>query len=336
MRHQKPKVGMLACMKMCDQCDLDAVVTCAASGENYCEYHSPVDVVLPRPSVRDEHVKAVKLMTSMRFDAGLCGEVTSGPLPTEGSRVPLPRIDGAVTIVLQGLKPWEKHGIRRMPELCIANMGPVMMHDGRTVWSNVLSNGIQSLRWYAGVQSAAESDAMGALMRCDCAAYSHKSMYPGFPETANIATTRSVVRFAPLFDATRDDVVIFDAGVSELVWSGAELTRIEARALFCALYARLAEPLLYSLRRRILEGVSFHVAGGFTFTEEADTHFGDIAGCSFKEESCVVCLLRGLAPWDDYIRARFAAAADGTDTHPVFTALIALFFGERYKQPCTV
>jgi hypothetical protein len=249
--------------------------------------------------------------------------------------MPLPRIDGAITLVLQGTSTYEKHGIRRMPCINSVNMGPVMLFDGITVWSKILSNGMHSLRWYEGVQTVEESDAMGSLMRRDCAAYSHKSRYPGFPETS-ASLTRSFVRMAPLFDAVKDDVVIFDPAMSELAWYGALLSRIETRALFCSLYARLAEPKLQSLRRRMLEGVSFHVAGGFTFTEDATTHFRDVTGCVFQEESCVVCILQGLAPWDDYICERIAAVDAGVDPHPVFAGLIRLFFGERYKQPLTI
>jgi hypothetical protein len=319
----------------CDQCELDAMVTCNPTGENYCEYHSPVEVILPKQNIRDAHVKAVKLMTSMRYEAGLCGVVTAGPLPSKGSRVPLPRVDGAVTIVLDGAANSEKHGIRRMPSLNPVNMGPVMLFDGLTVWSEVLSNGLHSLRWYDGVQTIEESDALGSLMRRDCAAYSHKARYPGFPATT-APLTRSLVRMAPLFDAAKDDIVIFDSSMSELAWYGATLSRIEARALFCALYARIAETKLQSLRRRILEGVSFHVAGGFTFTENASTHFRDVAGCVFQEESCVVCILQGLAPWDDYIWERLAAVEVGADPHPVFAGIISLFFGERYKRQTNI
>ena len=330
-----PMVTLLTRHSVCDQCDLNAFVTCDATRENYCEYHSPVDVIVPKQNIRDEHAAAVRLMTSMRFDAGLCGVVTSGPLPSNGSRMPLPRIDGAITVVLQGTSTYEKHGIRRMPCLSSLNMGPVMLFDGVTVWSKVLSNGMHSLRWYEGVQAVEESDAMGVLMRRDAAAYSHKGRYPGFPETAS-ALKRSFVRMAPLFDASNDDVVFFDGAMSELAWYGATMSRIEARALFCSLYAHLAEPMLQNLRRRMLEGVSYHVAGGFTFTEDAATHFRDVAGCVFQEESCVVCILQGVAPWDDYIRERFVAVDAGVDPHPVFTAIISLFFGERYKQPATI
>jgi hypothetical protein len=334
-KQKKPIVTLLSCRSRCDQCELDAVVTCNPTGEKYCEYHSPVDVVLPQKSLRDEHAKAVKLMTSLRYEMGLCGVVTSGPLPAKGSRVPLPRIDGAVTVVLQGACSSEKNGIRRMPELNSVNMGPVVLFDGITVWSHVLSNGMHSLRWYEGVQTIEESDAMGSLMRKDRAAYSHKTRYPGFPEAA-ASLRRSFVRIAPLLDAVQDDMVLFDEAMSELAWYGALLSRIETRALFCSLYARLAEPKLQSLRRRMLEGVSFHVAGGFTFTEDATTHFRDVTGCVFQEESCVVCILQGLVPWDDYIQERIAAVDACVDHHPVFAGLIRLFFGERYKQPLNI
>ena len=330
-----PMVTMSKHCSRCDQCEMHAMVTCVPTGENYCEFHSPVDVFLPKQNIRDEHTKAVKLMTSMRYDAGLCGVVTSGPLPSTGSKMPLPRVDGALTSVLQGTSTYEKHGIRRMPCLSSINMGPVMLFDGVTVWSKVLSNGMHSLRWYDGVQTVEESDTMGVLMRRDAAAYSHKSRYPGFPETS-ASLSRSFVRMAPLFDAAKDDVVIFDGAMSELAWYGAALSRIEARALFCSLYARIAEPKLQSLRRRMLDGVSFHVAGGFTFTEDATTHFRDVAGCVFQEESCVACILQGAAPWDDYIRERFVAVDAGVDPHPVFTGIISLFFGECYKQPATI
>ena len=86
----------------------------------------------------------------------------------------------------------------------------------------------------------------------------------------------------------------------------------------------------------MLEGVSFHVAGGFTFTEDVTTHFRDVAGCVFQEESCVACILQGAAPWDDYIRERFVAVDAGVDPHPVFAGIISLFFGECYKQPATI
>lgn len=287
------------------------------------------------------HTKSVSLMTSMRAEAGLCGEVTSGPL-TPGAMIP--KVEGSVTILLQGMVSKEKHGVRHMPELSMENMGPVYLNDNTTVWSRVLSNGVHSLRWYSKFQNLAESNAMGAKMRQDYCAYSHKSKYPGFAAGVQQPDLHQqqqrprggIVCFPPLFDACNDEVVIFDEAMSELAWSGAELTRIEARALFCALYARIAVPALYDVRRRIQRGVSFHVAGSFTFTEDAATHFRDTADCSFKEASCVVCILQGLAPWDDYIRERFAAVEAANDAHAVFTAIVCLFFGDRFKHVAAV
>jgi hypothetical protein len=317
---------LIPCSGICDQCSLPAVVRAKTSSEKYCQFHSPVDISLAgRKDPRQEYTRAIKLMTEMRFDTGLCGVVTAGPMIQCARTAQLPRVEGSVTIVLRGAVSCEKHGIRRMPELSSVNMGPVLLHDNATIWSRVLSNGIHSLRWYDKVQTVQDSDAMGALMRQDYCAYSHKSKYPGFPGNASLSP--SIVRIPPLFDASRDDVVVFDEAMSELSWHGAVLSRIETRALFCSLYARLAEPMLYEVRRRIQRGVSFHVAGCFTFTEDATTHFRDVVACRFQEESCVACILQGLAPWDDYIRERFAAK-----DHSVFTAVISLFFGDCYKQ----
>lgn len=311
------------CGHKCDQCDYPAVVKSKISRELYCEYHSPAEP--PKRDARQEHSMSVKLMTSMRVDAGLCGVVTSGPYP---SLCALPRVDGAVTLALRGASASEKHGIRHMPELCAENMGPILLHDNVTVWSRVMSNGIHSLRWYDQLQTVEASDAMGAKMRNDYSIYTHKCKYPGFPRATASQLSSPILRFAPLCDAAKDDLVIFDPAMSELVWYGATMTRLEARSLFCALYARIAEPMLYNVRRRIMSGVSFHVAGSFTFTDTPATHFRDTR-CSFHVESCVVCILQGVAPWDDYILERCA-------TNDVFEVVVSLFFGERYKRPSTV
>ena len=214
-----------------------------------------------------------------------------------------------------------------------------------------------------------ESDVMGALMRLERTACVEKYDYPGFPRTP-LPIPMVCVRFPPLMPhflsnvfaahyssplsavaAARRELAQIDR---QLLQRGANLSPMEVvcrrcccfrdslrvtndakqnaqeRALFCALYARLADPMLDEARRRIRCGVSMHVAGGITFTDDPQQHFADVKGCRFKEEACIACMLLGLAPWDNYIRMRVAAAERGSDPHPVFAVVVCLFFGWSY------
>ena len=107
---------------------------------------------------------------------------------------------------------------------------------------------------------------------------------------------------------------------------------MQARALFCGLYAHLAEPWVEKKLRPLLRsGVSIHVADGLSMNSDADAQFHEIFGRQFQEEACITCMLRGgVMPWDDYLRGRMSAAKVGLDTHLVFCSVISLFFGTKY------
>ena len=332
----------------CDECFRDATVICKKSGELFCPDHSPLK---RKRCMYREHpsVTLINAAASVRRELGLHGSVTSGTMFHSGT---IAKFEGVQTIVVaQRFMTASKRqdGVSRMPELNPMRMGPVVLCDGKTVWSRLLSNGITSLRWY-NTQSKQESDDMGALIRADCYAIREKFEYPNFCNKFGMALIG--VRMPALLphllparindNSTPDEVAASVRELAaiearmppperELMQVGATLSVLEARALFCALYARLAEPLLSDVRMRIRMGVSYHVANCACFLEDPAVYFENLENCRFQEEATLTCMLMNVAPWDDYIRRRVRDAECGTDSHAVFASVIGLFFGVRYS-----
>ncbi len=154
-----------------------ATFICRETNELYCSDHAPPSS--RRKKTHGGHVKSIKEEATARRELGLHGAVTSGPFFTS---MAIPRFAGAQTLVISKRfnSTLKNDGVSRIPQLHPMLLGPVVLCDGKTIWSKLLSNGMCSLRWY-DAQSLEESDALGAFIRADTRCLNQKYDHPLFP-----------------------------------------------------------------------------------------------------------------------------------------------------------
>ena len=225
-----------------------------------------------------------------------------------------------------------RDGTLIMSHMHAKGLGPVRTSNGQ-IWSLNLENGIQSLKWYEA-QTAEASEMTGRLLRMSPDPVDFKFEFGTFESTSPLF--QSTLQQKRLRSERQDTlkgafirVALAGGGGSDTTNTTTTTTTtaptsshnfyhshhgeviflntLDVRALFCWLYSQLVAKKIHPLKEMIRAGMSLHIAGpsGFPFVETPDYHFRDErSGIEFREEACLYCILKGYAPWENYILER--------------------------------